>query len=148
VDERGRRILMEGGYTGQIRDVNTAFLRLLIGNGYVPVLSSVALGEEAEPLNVDGDRVGASIASALKADRLILLTDVEGVHLNGKSVNKMHVSEAKEVVDQMGPGMITKVYAAVEALEGGVSEVVIASGLKEDALSSALRHRNGTVIKK
>lgn len=148
VDERGRRMLMEGGYTGQIKDVNVAFLRLLIENGYVPVLSSVALGEEAEPLNVDGDRVGASVASAIKADMLILLTDVEGVRLNGTSVDKMHVSEAKEVVDQMGPGMITKVHAAIEAAEGGVSEVVIASGLKDDALSSALRHGNGTVIKK
>ncbi len=148
VDERGKKMLMEGGYTGQIKEVNTAFLRLLLDNGYVPVLSSVAMGEEAEPLNVDGDRMAANVASALKADRLILLTDVEGLQLNGKLVSELHVSEAKEAIDQIGAGMTTKVYAAVEAVNGGVPEVVIASGFKEGAISWALEHRNGTVIRK
>ena len=147
VDERGRKMLIDGGYTGQVDEVNTGLFQLLLENGYMPVVSSVAMGEEAEPLNVDGDRAAASVASALKADRLILLTDVEGVRLDGKSIGELHVTEAREVMDRVGAGMITKVYAAVEAIEGGVEEVVIASGFGEAAISSALEHRGGTVIR-
>lgn len=148
VNERGRKMLIKGGYTGQVTDVNVGLLRLLLENGYMPVISSVALGEEAESLNVDGDRMAASITSALRADRLILITDVEGLQLGGRTINELHVSEARDVMNQIGAGMITKVYAAVEAVEGGVPEVVIASGLNEAAISSALEHRNGTVIRR
>lgn len=148
VDERGRRVLMEGGYTGKIEEVDAEFLRLLIGNGYVPVVSSIAMGEEAEPLNVDGDRMAASIASALRAERLVLLTDVEGLRLDGRTIDGLTSAEAKESLAEIGPGMVTKVYAAIEALEGGVGEVLIASGFKERAIGSALEHENGTVIRK
>jgi len=148
VDERGRRMVMDGGYTGKIEEVNTGLLRLLLQSGYVPVISPVAMGDGAEPLNVDGDRTAASVASALKAERLILLTDVEGVYLGEGLVGELHISEAKEVMNQVGAGMITKVYAAVEAVERGVEEAVIASGLGEAAVSSALNHVNGTVIRR
>ena len=146
VDERGRKMLMEGGYTGKIEGVNTEFLDLLLEKGYTPVLSSLAMGEEAEPLNVDGDRMAASIAAALGADHLILLTDVEGVQLDGKTVERLTPFEAKEILDQIGPGMVTKIYAAIEAIEGGAGEVLIASGFKDGAIRSALKHENGTVI--
>ena len=146
IDERGRKMLMDGGYTGQITKVDKGLLRLLIEDGYAPVISPVAMGEEAEPLNVDGDRMAASLASALQADRLILLTDVEGIHIEGKPVEKLHASEAEEVMSQIGAGMITKVYASVEAAKGGIPETIIASGLREAAIQSALEHGNGTVI--
>jgi acetylglutamate/LysW-gamma-L-alpha-aminoadipate kinase len=148
VDERGRKMLIDGGYTGQIEGVNCSLLCLLIKNGFMPVVSPVAMGEEAESLNVDGDRTAASLASALKAERLILLTDVEGLRLGGKYIDEMHISEAKRALDQVGAGMITKVYAAIEAVEGGVGAAVIASGLRDSAISSALEHKSGTVIKK
>lgn len=148
VDERGRKMLMEGGYTGKIEGVNGEFLGLLLEKGYMPVVSALAIGEEAEPLNVDGDRMAANIASALKADRLILLTDVEGLQLSGETVETLTPFEAKEIMDQIGPGMLTKVYAATEAIEGGAGEVLIASGFKEGAIHSALKHENGTVIGK
>jgi acetylglutamate/LysW-gamma-L-alpha-aminoadipate kinase len=148
VDERGRKMVIDGGYTGQIEGVNIDLLHLLLENGYMPVIAPVAMGEEAEPLNVDGDRTAANVASALKADRLILLTDVEGVYLNGKIINNLHISEAKEIMDNVGAGMITKVYAAVEGIEKDVVEAVIASGLGKEAISSALAHKGGTVIRK
>jgi acetylglutamate/LysW-gamma-L-alpha-aminoadipate kinase len=68
--------------------------------------------------------------------------------MGGKTVNELRVSEAKNIMDKIGPGMITKVYAAVEAAEKGVAEVVITSGFEEDAISSALEKQSGTVIKK
>jgi len=148
VDERGRKMLMEGGYTGKIEGVNGEFLGLLLEKGYMSVVSALAIGEEAEPLNVDGARMAANIASALKADRLVLLTDVEGLQLGGETVERLTPFAAKEIMDQIGPGMVTKVYAATEAIEGGVGEVLIASGFKEGAIRSALKHENGTVIGK
>ena len=146
LDERGRRMLMEGGYTGKIVDVNGEFLGLLVENGYVPVISPLAMGEEAEPLNVDGDRMASSLASAMRAESLVLMTDVERVVLDGKPVDELSLNEAKDALERIGPGMITKLYAAIEALEGGVGEVVISSGFVEDAIESALKHKVGTVI--
>jgi len=146
LDERGRRMLMEGGYTGKIVEVNEEFLGLLVENGYVPVISPLAMGEEAEPLNVDGDRMASSLASAVGAETLVLMTDVERVVLDGKPVDELSLNEAKGALEGIGPGMITKLYAAIEALEGGVGEVVISSGFVEDAIESALKHKVGTVI--
>ena len=148
LDERGRRMLMEGGYTGKIVDVNGEFLGLLVENGYVPVISPLAMGEEAEPLNVDGDRMASSLASAVGAETLVLMTDVERVVLDGKPVDELSLNEAKSALEGIGPGMITKLYAAIEALEGGVGEVVISSGFVEDAIESALKHKVGTVIRR
>jgi len=148
VDERGRRMLMEGGYTGKIDGVNQEFLGLLVDNGYVPVVSSLAMGEEGEPLNVDGDRMASSLATATGAENLVLLTDVEKILLDGKPVDALSVYEAKAALDGIGPGMITKLYAAIEALEGGVGEVVISSGFVENPIESALEHKVGTVIRR
>lgn len=146
INERGRKMVIDGGYTGRITDVNTNLLKLLLDSGYVPVVSPVALSEEYEPLNVDGDRTAANIAGALQADILILLTDVEGLVLDDKFVPRLRSAEAKGVISKIGPGMITKVHAATEALEKGVKEVVIASGMGSTPISSAIRHQGCTVI--
>lgn len=146
IDERGRKIVIDGGYTGTIDNVNAQLLWLLISNGYIPVIAPVAIGNEFEPLNVDGDRTAANIAGFLNADKLILLTNVQGLMLNGKLVPKIGVSKIREALSKIGHGMITKAYAAIEALESGVNEVIIASGLENQALSSALEHKCCTVI--
>ena len=145
-DERGRKRIIDGGYTGTICSVNTQLLWLLIRNGHVPVIAPMAMGEEFEILNVDGDRVAAYIAGALNADKLILLTDVRGLMLNGRLVSRVSVSRIREVLSKIGHGMITKAYAAIEALDRGVNEVIIASGLEDQPLSSALEHKCCTVI--
>jgi [amino group carrier protein]-L-2-aminoadipate/L-glutamate 6-kinase len=146
INERGRKMVIDGGYTGRILDVNTGLLQLLLDSGYVPVVSPIALSEESEPLNVDGDRTAASIAGALRADILVLLTDVDGLVIEGKIVPKLSPSEAKEVLPKIGPGMITKIHAATEALDKEVKEVIIASGLRPSPISSAISHQGGTVI--
>jgi acetylglutamate/LysW-gamma-L-alpha-aminoadipate kinase len=146
VDERGRKRVIDGGYTGKINEVNAALLRFLLEQGYVPVVTPIAVSEEFEPLNVDGDRTAAFIAGALKADRLVLLTDVQGLVLKGKVVPRISASEAKEILSSIGQGMSTKVHAALEALNQGVGEVLITSGLEKLPISSALKHECGTVI--
>ena len=146
VDERGRKRVIDGGYTGKVNQINVSLLQLLLENGFVPLVSPVAASEEQEPLNVDADRTAANIAGALKADMLVLLTDVEGLKLDNKLVSKLSVDEVEDKLKKIGGGMITKVYAAQEALNKGVGEVVICSGVRENPISSALKHEGGTVI--
>jgi acetylglutamate/LysW-gamma-L-alpha-aminoadipate kinase len=146
VDKRGRKKVIDGGYTGKIKEVDVDLLGLLLEKGYVPVVTPIATSEEFEPLNVDGDRTAAVVAGALKADRLILLTDVEGLLLDGKPVPKITVSEAEEALSSIGKGMSTKVHAALEALNQGVKEVLVTSGVKQHPISYALKHETGTVI--
>ena len=146
VDERGRKRVIDGGYTGKVSQVNAPLLQLLLENGYVPLISPIAVSEEFEPLNVDADRTAANIAGALKADRLVLLTDVEGLMLDDKLVSKLSVDDVESKLKKIGGGMITKVFAAKEALKNGVGEVVICSGVRDTPISSALKHSGGTVI--
>jgi [amino group carrier protein]-L-2-aminoadipate/L-glutamate 6-kinase len=146
MNEQGRKQVIDGGYTGKVQKVNVSLLKLLIDNGYVPLVSPVAVSEEFEPLNVDADRTAANIAGALKADKLVLLTDVEGLMLNGKLVKQLSVEDVESKLKKIGGGMITKVFAAQEALKNGVGEVVICSGVRNNPISSALKHDGGTVI--
>ena len=146
VDEKGRKKVIDGGYTGKINTVEAGLLLSLLENGYVPVVTPVAVSEEYEPLNVDGDRTAAFVAGALKADRLILLTDVQGLTLKGTPIQKISAIVAKEVLSSIGLGMSTKVHAALEALNQGVHEVLITSGLGEKPISTALKHEAGTVV--
>ena len=146
VDERGRKKVIDGGYTGKINEVKVDLLSLLLDKGYVPVVTPIAMSEDFEPLNVDGDRTAAVVAGTLNADRLILLTDVEGLLLKGKSVPKITSAEAEDVLSSIGRGMSTKIHAALEALNQGVKEVLVTSGVKEKPISSALNHESGTVM--
>jgi len=75
-----------------------------------------------------------------------LLTDVEGVALEGKTVSRLGLNETREILPKIGPGMITKLQAATEALKNGVKEVVISSGQRQRPISSAINHQVGTVI--
>jgi len=148
MDERGRKRVIEGGYTGKITKVNASLLNLLVDNGYTPVIAPVAIGSECEPLNTDGDRMAANIAGSLKADMLILLTDVTGISLEGKLVTRMNVIEAKDALPRIGHGMITKIYAALEAIDLGVKKVVIAPGLESSPISRSIESKCGTVIER
>jgi acetylglutamate/LysW-gamma-L-alpha-aminoadipate kinase len=146
VDERGRKKVIDGGYTGKITEVNSELLNILLDKGFVPIVTPIALSQDCEPLNVDGDRTAAIIAGALKADRLILLTDVQGLMLKGEYVPKISATEIKEVTSSIGSGMSTKVHAALEALSRGVKEVLITAGTGNQPISAALNHKVGTVI--
>jgi len=146
VDERGRKRVVDAGFTGKIRKVNAELLKLLIKNGYVPVISPVAISEEFELLNVDSDRVAAVIAGTLQADKLVYLTDVQGVMLNGKILKKLKLSEIKTVLSRIGAGMSTKIHAAAEALKLGAKEVIIASGMQKVPISSTINRESGTVM--
>ena len=145
-DERGRRRIIEGGYTGKVTHVDGTLIQTLLNSGYVPVIAPIALGSENEFLNLDGDRTAAYVAGAIRADVLLLLTDVEGISLASAVMPHLSAAEAKQKIPDLGPGMITKVYAALEALSMGVGKVIISSGHRENPFSSAIEGRAGTVL--
>lgn len=146
IDERGRKLAIDGGYTGKISSVNASLLNALTTSGYVPIVSPVALSEEFDLLNVDGDRAAAYVAGGVKADRVVFLTNVDGLMMNDKLVTHLTVSEAKEMLPKIGFGMEKKVLACTEAVSMGVGEAIIASGQRSNPISSALEHDNCTVI--
>ncbi len=148
VNEKGRKMAIDGGYTGKIREVNASLIKSILDQGYTPVISPVALSEEYDFLNVDGDRAAAYVAGKVKADRILFLTNVDGLLMDNKLVKNLSLSEAKEMLPKIGHGMEKKVLAATESLEMGVNEALIANGQKENPISSALSHDNCTVITK
>jgi acetylglutamate/LysW-gamma-L-alpha-aminoadipate kinase len=146
VDERGRKVAIEGGYTGKMQSAGGPIIEALLERGVVPVISPVAMGEEAEPLNVDSDRAAAYVAMGVHADVVLFLTDVKGFLMDGKVVEKLTTEEARALLPKTGFGMQKKILAGVEAVEAGVREAIIASGFGPDPLSNALMHKGCTVM--
>ena len=146
IDERKRKLAIEGGFTGKIQNVNTELLNDLIKSGYLPVISPVALSDESEVLNVNGDRAASNIASHLKANLVIFLTDVDGILLNDKLVTNLTLAQSKEILPELGFGMEQKLISCIESLDNGVNEGIIASGLVDNPISSAVAHSDCTVI--
>ncbi|MEB3755278.1 MAG: [LysW]-aminoadipate/[LysW]-glutamate kinase [Desulfurococcales archaeon] len=145
VNEKGRKQVIPGGFTGRITSVSGNDLRGLLDLTGVLIVSPLALGLEGELLNVDGDQMAAKIASALKAESLVLLSDVPGVILDGEMLESITPDEARALYDRIGPGMNRKVMMAAEAVEKGVGIAVIGSGLSENPVSNALNGK-GTRI--
>lgn len=137
VNERGRRMMVEGGYTGKIINVDPTLLSSMIERKITPVVSPIALSTENEPLNVDGDRAAAEIAGALHADELILLTNVDGVILDKQVVKKIIPDELEDMMKMVGNGMDKKLLAAKEAIDKGCKLVKIINGKLQESHDSA-----------
>ncbi|MGQ0791243.1 MAG: [LysW]-aminoadipate/[LysW]-glutamate kinase [Nitrosopumilaceae archaeon] len=148
VNEKGRKQAIDGGYTGKITNVNAALLKSLLEQGYTPVISPIALSEEFEFLNVDGDRAAAYVAGKIQSDKVLFLTNVDGLLMDEKLVNSLTLEEAKAIILKIGFGMEKKILAATEALDMGVKEALIANGQRENPISAAIAHDKCTVIQK
>jgi [amino group carrier protein]-L-2-aminoadipate 6-kinase len=148
VNEKGRKQAIDGGYTGKISNVNDLLIKSLLEQGITPVISPIALSEESEFLNVDGDRAAAYIAGKVHSDKVLFITNVDGLLMDDKLVENLTLAEAKEIRPEIGPGMEKKILAATEALDMGVKEAIIANGQRENPISSAIAHDNCTVIQK
>ncbi|HZY47590.1 MAG TPA: [LysW]-aminoadipate/[LysW]-glutamate kinase [Candidatus Bathyarchaeia archaeon] len=145
-DPGGRRRVVEGGYTGRITAVGERLIQTVLSGEYLPIIAPIALGTEYEPLNVDGDRAAAKIATALHADLLALLTDVDHIVINGEPVKHWTIQDASKHLSMIGPGMNTKVQAAIEAVSGGVKRAMIAPSAGDSPYSNAINGTSGTVI--
>lgn len=147
--ENGKRKIIRDDYTGKIETVNVELLEMLLSAGYLPVIAPVAVSQKGEALNVDADRAAAMVASALKAETLVLLTAVPGLMKNfpdeSTLIRQLPQSQLPVALEAAQGRMKKKVLGAEEALQGGVGKVIIADGRIEKPVSSALEG-NGTVI--
>ncbi len=128
------------GYVGEVAKVNTGILTLLSEQGYIPVISSVAIGPDGESYNVNADHVAGHIAAALRAAKLVILTDVEGLYADysDKStlIHEMDLERADEMIATGAAewGMIPKLEACITAVEGGVPRAHLIDGRQPHAL--------------
>ena len=121
IDERGRKVIIDGGYTGRMESGGGPVIEALLERGIVPIISPVAMGEEAEPLNVDSDRAAAYVAIGSRADAVVFLTDVNGLQLDGRVVESLTVEEARTALPEIGFGMQKK-YPGRDRGDGGRSQ--------------------------
>ncbi|MBI3911608.1 MAG: acetylglutamate kinase [Armatimonadetes bacterium] len=132
------------GFVGEVTQVNTEVLEPLAEHGFIPVISSVAMGEEGETLNINADHVAGRLAAALRAEKLILLTDVPGlledVQRPESLLSEIGIARARELLASgcVERGMIPKVEACLMALEGGVPRAHIIDGRRPHALLTEL----------
>jgi [amino group carrier protein]-L-2-aminoadipate 6-kinase len=147
INEKGRKQAIDGGYTGKITKINSDLIKLLLDQGLTSVISPIAISEESEFLNVDGDRAAAYVSGSIKSDKVLFITNVDGLLMDDKLVTKLTLAEAKEIRPKIGPGMEKKILASTEALDMGVKEALIANGQRENPISSAIAHDNCTVIR-
>ena len=122
------------GLVGEVEEVNSSYVQILQKEGFIPVIASVGADRKGVALNINADIMAAEVASALKAEKLIFLTDVEGI-LEDPSSGKTPISTItlKQIGDMLAKGMIEKgmmpkVEGCQKALEGGVNKVHIISG--------------------
>ncbi len=131
-----RKTIPEGdiGYVGKVEKVNPEILRLLLDNGFLPVVSPVSSSDKGETLNVNADDAAFAVAEALGADTLMFLTDVDGILLdvNNKDtlVNTLSVDKAKDLIENgfIDGGMMPKLRNCINSVQNGVSEVAIVNG--------------------
>lgn len=122
------------GYVGEVASINTDILETLIKNDYVPVIAPIGIGVSGENYNINADYVAAKVAGALQAERLILLTDIEGVYkdFNDKSsfISILTAAKAREYIKDgtITGGMIPKLEACLSAMDDGVSKAHIIDG--------------------
>jgi len=122
------------GYVGEITNINIGCIEDLLNNGYIPVISTVGCDKEGNIYNINGDTAAARIAGALKAERLIMMTDIAGI-LKDKNdpttlIPKITIKEAKELFESgiIQGGMIPKVNCCIDAIGHGVKNVIIMDG--------------------
>ena len=119
------------GYVGKVTKIDSKVIEFIAKDEYIPVVAPIGVGKNGESYNINADTVAGEIAAALKAEKLMLLTDVEGVKTNdNKIIPALTMSEAYDMIEKkvINGGMIPKVLGCIEALEKGVGRTHIIDG--------------------
>ena len=134
VYEQGEKIKVDIGQVGKTKQINIQIVNDLINQGYVPVIAPIGVGEDGTSYNINADYVAADIAGALKAEKLLLLTDTEGVYKNFEDkssfISTLKADAAREFIKSgvISGGMIPKVEACLRALDRGTNKAYIIDG--------------------
>ena len=146
----GKRKVLRGEWSGVVEEVNVSLLRLLLDQGYTPVVAPLAISHEGEMVNIDGDRAAAAVAGALPAETLVLLSNVPGLLRRFPDERSLIRSVRRSDLElHMGYAqgrMKRKLIGAGEALAGGVGQVILGDG-RIDAPVSQAQAGKGTVIR-
>ncbi|MCL6096976.1 MAG: acetylglutamate kinase [Bacteroidetes bacterium] len=124
------------GLVGEVTEVNAAFIKNLLKDGYLPVIAPIGVDEEGTVYNVNADIAAGPIAASLDAAKLVYMTDIEGVKANGSLISHLTESTAENYIKEgiISGGMIPKVESALASLESGVQKVHIIDGRVPHAL--------------
>ncbi|MCE5212313.1 MAG: acetylglutamate kinase [Deltaproteobacteria bacterium] len=129
--------IIDIGLVGKVKNINSSLIMSLTQNNFIPVIAPTGIGENGETYNINADVVAGEIASALEAEKLLLLTDVPGVLDKNKNlINTMTNDEALQLIDDgtIEGGMFPKIKCCLKALKGGVKKTHIIDGRLKHAV--------------
>ena len=149
--DTGERVPVDLGFVGEPEKINPEVLHTMMKSEIIPVIAPIGAGPKGETFNINADTVAGAVAGAVRAERLVLLTDVEGVlDKDKKLVPRLSVREARALIADgtISGGMIPKIQTAIDAVEAGVSAAVILDGRIPHVLLLELftEHGAGTLI--
>ncbi len=129
--------IIDIGMVGKVKKVNAGIIQSLSADGFIPVIAPTGAGDKGETYNINADLVAGEVAAALGAEKLILLTDVEGIlDKKGRLVNSINNMEAEEMIEDgtIAGGMYPKVKCCLKALRNGVGKTHIIDGRLDHAV--------------
>jgi acetylglutamate kinase len=138
--ETGQVETVDFGHVGDIVEINVRLVKLLLDNGYIPVISSLGADEQGNVYNINADTIAAEIAVHLRAEKLILLTDVDGILKDrndpASRISRLTVEESERLVCDrvVSSGMLPKISAIAHLIRRGVRSAHIINGSKRNAL--------------
>lgn len=148
--ETGENEQIDFGHVGDILEINSRLLTVLLDQGYLPVVSSLGADDEGTVFNINADTIAAEIAIQLKAEKLVLLSDVDGIYLRAgepeTKLSRLTAKEANELIKQgtASGGMIPKLQNIIELLRRGVGSAHIIDGTARNALLAEVFTDKGT----
>lgn len=146
----GETELVDFGHVGDVVDVDARLLNLLLTNNYLPVISSLGADDEGKIFNINADTIASEIAAELKAEKLILLSDVNGIYLHegdeSSKISRLSAADAREMIEsgKATGGMVPKLQNLVAIVESGIGSAHVISGSQRNALLSEVFTDEGT----
>jgi acetylglutamate kinase len=146
----GERAEVDFGHVGDVLEINVRLLCVLLDKGYLPVVSSLGADDDGNVFNINADTIAAEIALRLEAEKLVLLSDVNGIYLDASKpetkISRLSVKEAEELIESGAAtgGMIPKLQNLISLLKRGVKSAHVVSGTERNALLSEVFTDEGT----
>lgn len=142
--------IVDYGHVGDVVKIDASLIEVMLNNGYLPVLSSLGADDHGQVFNINADTIAAEIAVALKAEKLILLSDVNGIYLDAadpdSKISRLPISDARELIDsgKATGGMIPKLESLISLIERGVHTAHVIDGRKANAVLAEIFTDEGT----
>ena len=142
------------GFVGDIERIDSSLVNLLNQNGYIPVIAPIGVGIDGEHYNINADEVASEVAISLKADKLIMVTDVDGIYENPSNpatkIESLTIHRAKQMIEkgEISGGMIPKVRACINGISNGVKRTHIVDGRQKHSILLEIftDHGIGTMV--